>query len=77
MRTEVRPLILDKLKQSTRIHHDRASKSVNILHAHLSIEEYRDILQKLWGFYKPLEAVFQLRIYPAKPGSFIRKIGCA
>jgi heme oxygenase len=57
MRTEVRPLILDKLKQSTRIHHDRASKSVNILHAHLSIEEYRDILQKLWGFYKPLEVL--------------------
>ncbi|HEY5006344.1 MAG TPA: biliverdin-producing heme oxygenase [Ktedonobacteraceae bacterium] len=53
----MRPLILDKLKQSTRIHHDRASNTLDILRIHLSIEEYRDILQKLWGFYKPLEAL--------------------
>jgi heme oxygenase (biliverdin-IX-beta and delta-forming) len=57
MRTDVRPLILDKLKQSTRIHHDRASNNLDILRIHLSIEEYRDILQKLWGFYRPLEAL--------------------
>jgi heme oxygenase (biliverdin-IX-beta and delta-forming) len=62
MRTDVRPLILDKLKQSTHIHHERASKSIDILHDHLSIEEYRDILQKLWGFYHPLEALIANRI---------------
>jgi heme oxygenase (biliverdin-IX-beta and delta-forming) len=57
MRTDTRPLILEKLKQSTRIHHNRASHSLDILRVHLSIEEYRDILQKLWGFYEPLEAL--------------------
>ena len=57
MRTDVRPLILDKLKQSTCIHHDRASNNIDILRVHLSIGEYRDILGKLWGFYKPLEAL--------------------
>ncbi len=57
MRIEVRPLILEKLKQRTCIHHERASKNIDILHAHLSMEEYGDILQKLWGFYKPLEVL--------------------
>lgn len=57
MRTDVRPLILDQLKQSTHLHHERASQNIHILHAHLSLEEYKAILQKLWGFYYPLEAL--------------------
>jgi heme oxygenase len=61
MRTDVKALILDQLKQSTHLHHERASQNIHILHAHLSIEEYRTILQKLWGFYYPLEALIANR----------------
>ena len=53
MRIEVRPLILEKLKQRTCIHHERASKNIDILHAHLSMEEYGNVTETV-GFYKPL-----------------------
>lgn len=57
MVTDVRSLILEKLKQSTHIHHHHVSNSIDILRFHLTIEEYRTLLQRLWGFYTPLETL--------------------
>jgi heme oxygenase len=61
MVTDMRSSILEKLKQSTHIHHQHASKSMDILHLHLSIEEYGALLQRLWGFYSPLETLIDKR----------------
>jgi heme oxygenase len=43
------------LKQGTRIYHDALERKMVPLLGTLSIHTYTDLLQKLFGFYKPLE----------------------
>jgi heme oxygenase (biliverdin-IX-beta and delta-forming) len=61
MATDVRSLILEKLKQSTCIHHHHASNSSDILSLQFSVEDYGSLLQRLWGFYTPLETFIAQR----------------
>lgn len=51
-----RPPILDRLKQSTRVHHDRVEARVRVLEPGFTPGEYRELLACMWGFYGPVEA---------------------
>ena len=43
------------LKQGTRVHHDALERKMAPLLGTVSIHTYTALLQKLFGFYKPLE----------------------
>lgn len=51
-----RPPILDRLKQSTRVHHDRVEAHVRVLEPGFAAGDYRELLARMWGFYRPVEA---------------------
>lgn len=50
-----KPLILSKLKQQTRIHHDRLEQRLDLPQALASMEQYVALLQRFLGFYGPAE----------------------
>jgi heme oxygenase (biliverdin-IX-beta and delta-forming) len=51
----MRPFILEQLKQCTQISHDQISSHIDVLRDDLSLSDYCLLLQRLWGFYTPLE----------------------
>ena len=50
-------IILQKLKQQTRSYHEAIERDMHIADRIQSIEEYRVLLQKFWGFYDPIETL--------------------
>ncbi len=48
--------MLTRLKQETAGHHARIEATVDLFHRARSITEYRTLLERLHGFYAPLEA---------------------
>lgn len=51
-----RPPILDKLKRSTRAHHDRVEAHVRVLEPGFTPGDYQKLLARMLGFYRPIEA---------------------
>lgn len=51
-----RPPILDALKRSTRPFHDRVESRVRVLEPGFTRRDYEDLLARMWGFYRPVEA---------------------
>ncbi len=49
------PPILDRLKQDTRAHHDRVEAQVRVLEPGFTLADYRELLARMWGFYRPVE----------------------
>ena len=48
-------MILQKLKQQTRSYHETIERDMDVVYRIHSVEEYRVLLQKFWGFYDPIE----------------------
>jgi heme oxygenase (biliverdin-IX-beta and delta-forming) len=48
-------MLLDLLRLQTKPYHDRLEESLNFMDPELTMEEYKTILRKLWGFYIPVE----------------------
>ena len=51
-----RPPILDALKRGTRALHDRVESRIRVLEADFTPGDYGDLLARMWGFYRPVEA---------------------
>jgi len=49
-------LILQKLRQQTRAHHEALERALGLTERVLTAEEYMALLQRFYGFYHPLEA---------------------
>lgn len=50
------PSAMDALKTATATHHERLERRVDIEHALRSKDAYRELLERLYGVYRPLEA---------------------
>lgn len=48
-------MIVDQLKQQTRSYHLELEHSLALLTRPIERDEYQALLQRLWGFYQPLE----------------------
>jgi heme oxygenase len=45
-----------RLREATRSHHEAVEAVVAILERTATLEDYRRLLERMWGFYEPLEA---------------------
>ncbi len=59
--------ILQRLKAETRLHHERAERTVRLMEPGLTLEHYRHHLEALHGFYAPLEAALATRLMGLVP----------
>lgn len=48
-------MILARLKRETRSQHEQMEATVDLFNRITSLEDYRELLARLWGFYAPLE----------------------
>ena len=55
------PTILARLRQETRGEHDAVERVLDLMGASLTREDYRQRLERFYGFYSPLEAALQSR----------------
>jgi heme oxygenase len=53
-------MILQELKQQTRTYHIEIENQLIVLNHDLSLEQYKALLQRFWGFYLPVEARLSL-----------------
>jgi heme oxygenase len=49
------PSVLRRLREQTRVHHERIESLVPLLREDLTLEAYRAYLARLLGFYRPVE----------------------
>ncbi len=54
-------MIMLQLRERTRVHHDRMEANVDIRKRCQSVENYRRLLEKFYGFYAPIEATLESR----------------
>jgi len=47
--------ILDRLKQATRERHEVLEGKLPLLDPHLSLDNYRHLVSKFYGYYAPME----------------------
>jgi heme oxygenase len=49
-------MILARLRRETRPHHDAVEAQLGLFDRPVTLDSYRSLLHKFWGFYKPVEA---------------------
>lgn len=64
------PIILERLKRETRPAHDAIEANPRLARVtapDVRLDEYQDVLQRLWGFHQPIEAQVRQVLAPIDP----------